>query len=1358
MNVFLFRQIIINILIVQFTLSPTVALASTSTPSSSPTPIPTSASASSSSSSSAAEVIAVSSLANQSVSATVTESMPRFTNQGDLNLLAENMATISAEEKQNLTPLLDLADRLDSSSLMQAKIPINDFHLLGQQYIEYLREGKVIRQVSLQDVKMSLPAVAYTRLNIKVDYEHKQLIFEGTRGENENGQNGEVVVRQVISGVDIKAITPIKGNKQDKELIVYIDSKGKLNAINFQFVKAAIFKSAIPVFTNLWSPLQSLDLTQKNVFVEFRQRNSTPLNFAELPKSTVLAYNEKGEVIWNAGDVVAGYEESPGKIKYLGIFNRAMIAEDIYNISKFAFTVGSLSQNNEQLAKDLPEILEKQNENENEKRQESAKEKYQKYVLEMSPLERKALAALSPEALGSLKLTGAFVNAQSNRQKDQFTQTENIQWAQKALADLQSKYVAGGIPQTPAQAEVVDTSSKLDSGNKKELGPLYNPTRASVLLNSSAKFLGQWYTMTFLGVGYLSFPLMYDHFEVLQQMKILSWTYHHLYTDVMKDASYRIVNIRSMIKLLLIIPGAMLTSASVGWLLKGAAKVSQNSNSLAAQRIRDLALVWGDMGVWQRIVTFSNRYYSVWVYPILRVVFSHTMRQKGLFSGLEMGFANPLEKIKADSQVGRELGLNKDEYVLWNNPLDASISLAKYLEPLGIRISPKLYQATDAKANAVAERKQNIQLALKAQKDRYKKLAWVFAALVVSEKTGVDPATLVYAADQGESILNLDAIFKNPEQARKFELISQGLYQAFHEIDVLKGNLKDNLDPVEVEEFVKKAREIAEKIYQSKSSERLARLKMKFRQVGLSVAKGTAQYGMTEVNILRNSIPNTEIFSMVQREFTLDHIQVATVPAMVGDRADLMHPQELTAQQGAFLDTNPKHMYDMAYNTYVHLLLAGAKNTLTYYKYSPEREDVYDPIEYQQYAIKERSESLMKSTFQFARHLLPDKSDIGGVILSDLKRQLTTIQSRIYSAIFLRGLAYGTPPAIVAHAFGFEFFSMIVWWGWIWYPMQLGTQLTSARVKNIKLEMQQMHLKISRALRGLDGEQSESRLRQAYGELLNSYRRNAPEMLQKVLVMTDVRNVKNLEHMNATSLPSNDTRIETEAMNDLQSSQQKWMKATSNADSELQVAQEYFGLLIKLAYAQKNNETTEVGKIKKQIVQIMSGELSAEEMKELKKLSAESLLEFSLEHPPKASMAHPMVPWLATQTAVFVSTYLATSWSVVILNPDLLMDPSLIPRWMGYWAAAYTSAYVFLRKSSYDRMVESYKQFQERIVNSDFVQRAMIKVSSIIGKGNKYETTTKDMPTKLGQSSLASEASFFKGKNPALSCQRIYTR
>lgn len=1245
--------------------------------------------------------------------------------QSQINLLAENLSSVSTKERQQLSALMSLGDAIENTPLVEAKIPVEDTHLVSNQRIEYYREGKLAGTVLPNNPQLSYQTVGYTRLNVKYDKSSRELIFEATRGENEEGLNGEVVARQILGGMDIVAMS------YDKELLVMIDSKGNLSAINYQFVTASVFKSVIPTFRNLWSPLKDLDLSNRKTFINFRTRASTPLLKSAVEKSTVIPLTENAEPIFNAGDILAGYEVN-GKVTYLGLFNRAMIAEEIYNQTKFAFEVGTLSQANETLVENLIQKTEKE---------EQLKTEFENYLIQMSLQERKALAAMTPEALLSLKGTAEFMAQNKDRARDQFTYKENIEWAAKALAQMRSKY-----------PDFATNESGHFSDNRRNLNvrpvsleSLYKPSAASKYISAATNFMGKWYTLAFLGVGYLSFPIAYDHFETLQTWKVLAWSYNHLYTDVMKDASYRLVNIRSQLKLLAIIPAAMLTSASTGWLLKGAARTLKNSNTLFAQRIRDMAATWGDMGVWQRIITFSNRYYSVWVYPVLRIVFSHIMRQKGLFSGLENGFINPLEKVKADSAIGRQLGLTKDESVLFNNPIEASVSLAKYLEPLGVRISPALYKATDAKANAVTERKQKIQSLLKEQKIRYKKLSWAFAALVVSEQSGVDPATLTAAMESGKSLLDIDAILKDETKSKQWELISEELFQSFHEMDLLQADLKTQLDPVQISEMIAKARSIGERIVGSKTAAARATLKMKFRKMGLSLAKGTAQYGMSSVNILRTSIPNNEIFDMIKREFILDHAQVVIIPANVGERADLKKPEELTADANGFLDTNPRHLFEVEFNAYAHLALSGAQNTLTYYVHDPELETAYDPIENTLYKIQERSEPLFKSLVRFGRNLLPDKSNIGGVILKDLGRRLSTIQSQIYVAVFLRGLAYGASPALVLHMFGFQFFSSLLWWGWIWYPMQLGTQMLSRSGRATAEQMQEKILRLSRAIRGLDGADSDANMLKVNLEILSDFQKYSPEMLQQIIKST-----------------ASETFTE---FAELREQQRAALKQQNLADESLQ----YFGLLTKYAEALKNRNYELLVNLRQRIQALQQKSLTDEETKQLQRLSSESFLEFAVANPAMTSKPHPLVPWMATQTAVMVSTYLAISWSVVIMNTDLLMAPGLIPKWMALWVTAYTGVYLFLRKDSWSKQAwlntfESIKEWvvliKNAAVNSGTIDSAKADLKANYESANDRQLSETEKRLENSTGPFAKEVSLGTGSKiraavSAIRCEAV---
>ena len=52
------------------------------------------------------------------------------------------------------------------------------------------------------------------------------------------------------------------------------------------------------------------------------------------------------------------------------------------------------------------------------------------------------------------------------------------------------------------------------------------------------------------------------------------------------------------------------------------------------------------------------------------------------------------------------------------------------------------------------------------------------------------------------------------------------------------------------------------------------------------------------------------------------------------------------------------------------------------------------------------------------------------------------------------------------------------------------------------------------------------------------------------------------------------------------------------------------------------------------------------------------------------------------------------------MDPKLLLDPALIPKWIGYWATFYVVSFLFLKKANYEKLVESMKKLLNRMPKS----------------------------------------------------------
>lgn len=145
----------------------------------------------------------------------------------------------SDPKSQYALTIIKAADQLESGKFFNQDKKVFDAFGLLDQRVEIYQNGKIATSYELDSIRSYKPVLTYTNLTPRYDIETKELIFEATNGFGDNKQN--IVARHIIPNVDIVAMT------HDREMLMFIDSKGKLYAIDMGYVISQIFTSPVPV-------------------------------------------------------------------------------------------------------------------------------------------------------------------------------------------------------------------------------------------------------------------------------------------------------------------------------------------------------------------------------------------------------------------------------------------------------------------------------------------------------------------------------------------------------------------------------------------------------------------------------------------------------------------------------------------------------------------------------------------------------------------------------------------------------------------------------------------------------------------------------------------------------------------------------------------------------------------------------------------------------------------------------------------------------------------------------------------------------------------------------------------------------
>ncbi len=82
--------------------------------------------------------------------------------------------------------------------------------------------------------------------------------------------------------------------------------------------------------------------------------------------------------------------------------------------------------------------------------------------------------------------------------------------------------------------------------------------------------------------------------------------------------------------------------------------------------------------------------------------------------------------------------------------------------------------------------------------------------------------------------------------------------------------------------------------------------------------------------------------------------------------------------------------------------------------------------------------------------------------------------------------------------------------------------------------------------------------------------------------------------------------------------------------------------------------------------------------------SKQDLLDITILNPPVYNKANPLLSWVTVWTAAVGSTALAIPLSVILMDPNLLMDASLFKYWLLYSTGMYAVSYAALSKKAWD--------------------------------------------------------------------------
>ena len=1124
--------------------------------------------------------------------------------------------------------------------------------LIGQT-VDLVEEGLPPRRFNLAESSGSVPVPAGLH-ETRVRSAQQGIVIEGLI-------NQQVVARHWVPNVgQVVAVV------EDEEFIVLLDKDGYLSVLDRPMLFSHGFKGFVPVYRRLYridhALLESVRGQGEGL------RSSAAASFAHLqmafatrgfrPFSDSEATGEaptdsEGNEIHAAQNLIV-YSRSPSGERRrvlelpIDVIREGVIERLQKRLLRDAFVVNPTDN--------VQNILEVAKEIENIEHTEAPLRENDAFV----QAERLALRSFGRDTTDRLLVRLKALQAHRGRQQDRYDLATWIQSFEeiqsRARARLEDPEISARERQLLARQlesddfgvsyrELLKDAKKSQEVRKKWYEKWLTPKRL--------KLLGGIAVATGLHFAYTG--ALEGDFGDAWPLKVAQWIDLNIMPEVLRNAEYRPTLIKSTVAILSMIPVAVLTSVASAPMLRGVAKgfawLARNPEAMTnevywkqplpsrvmhllqtrlAQWAEGLETTAGrvsEMGVWQRIVTFGNRGYSYIMNPVWNWVFPRVLRQPGFLSAVENGL-NPLQRVTPDSSVGRRAGLQESIRVGVNRPY---LNMGSLPRVLGVA------RREEERADRRFDDQMRVQRILGEQTRRVQDMAWMLASVIVSQREGIDPVSLAQVAANPESAHTLLQIEQNSEVRRERNILADEVFRALVDLGVnVNASDLETLDPNEFVRYLAMAQAAADRIQAE------PRLKRALRSVRARVSpwmrsrlRSAVRYGQKEVKQLRTQTASDFVSSQVEREFVLDHIQVGTIFALYGARADLSNPEELAAQTGGILWTNPEHMFDVAYNTYVHFFAASSSMALVY---DAPREPVatrYLPVE-RDLALVEHSEHWAGAMGRWFYNVLNLKrSDVGSIYLRRLVKSLAAIQAGIVMNTAARVMVGGQSPGVALTAFGFSYWYGIWAFGWPWTPIQQGNNIEEAEIEERQAKMREAIADLSQGLREWDQTSVSSNELSAR---LDSGIQKMTELMQG-MHYSDRRAFRKRMQVTGDSLE----REEITAPQ-LESIIQSYDART-------------LGVALEYAQALKVGDTERAQVAHDALVNTLSNTVDAEL---LRRLSARGLLEVVLEKVPFATKASKFPSWMMTQVAAASTTIMATYFSVATFDPANLTIPSVL--------------------------------------------------------------------------------------------------
>jgi hypothetical protein len=894
-------------------------------------------------------------------------------------------------------PFLEMADRLEQGR--QPLDAIDPMHFVGQR-VELYQKGEVVAKFRLDQIALERPKIRYTLLRAHIDQENHELVIEALTGANDKGELGEIVAKHFIPMTAVGSVIKAVALAQDDETLSIIGEDSHLHVMDWHGVVRNAFRYAIPIFTDLDVPVEPHDYAGLTVKAFYVTPGTKPISEAELAGDAIIMHDESGKwILPDSGDLVVMTQAGSEMPKVRAVYHRMITHEYIAHWSRIYETLGSLLAQDNRYNEDMADAL-KSEEAKHEDFLEDLKSV--ESAASANPLIAAAMRSMGPDEIAGFAASASTHSNLAKRDTDWFSSFEDWQKVYESVLSGVDKYNSD-----PKNKRYNRNISPAQVAREWKVGLEQNATYQQPKENDN-RISGYAY-LAIAATAYMASPHLFEMTDAYQKVEFINWIYQHLYPPVLKDATYRSTLIMSTIALAAFWPEGVLSSWITGKVSDIMNATNQDTDSAVGRAFRDFGRKWGHtLSTWRRITTTSCRAYAetvlaFWIHGIERIG-----RQKTFFTALNNGL-DPFEKILPESPIGQQVGLTEPSRLGLINPFAPR---EEYAEDVNIKTA--------------------LMGAKKFEKDRLRSHAWLLSAMVIAEKYKIDLATLMLLEENPgkPSIEVIHGILTNPKARQEWKLLTQELQQ---EIVTLPYQMQNGDGPktdyAEMGRQFQIARDLLEKISnRAPIRKNLNSLWIDSGYQALAFKNWLLNLGRNEFDTLKIITTNEWVSNQVRLDFISDHMIGIYLVALFGERADLSHPDRLSANADSFLWTPGAHKTDTATNTQIHLLFQGARMALVYQTLRAKIDDSYLPREDVQLLPRYMEQKLLSAIGSTTKEWIkPWESDMGGLALTSWTRYISTVQSTLVMQFLMRA-SFGQQTLSHAGAAAVGFFLNAIWW------------------------------------------------------------------------------------------------------------------------------------------------------------------------------------------------------------------------------------------------------------------------------------------------------------------------------------------